>query len=147
MTHQTISLAANGLSVFVNTELKTATDRLKSVVRQSGNVLRDALQDLHQYEPFELVLQERTQRQASLYDYTPKMRLHSSMLADVNTREVAWSAFSQTVQQLLLLQLSIERLVPPSKLPGLSKSDSPEAVQHVVEILKRNHAVVNLLNE
>jgi hypothetical protein len=147
VTHQTMSLAANGLSVFVNTELKAATDQLKRVVRKAGNVLRDALQELHLYEPFELVLQERTQRQASLYEYTPKMRLHSSMLADVSTREVAWTAFSQTVQQLPLLQLSIERLVPPSRLLELSKSDPPEAVQKVVEILKRNHAVVNLLNE
>jgi hypothetical protein len=147
VTHQTMSLAANGLSVFVNTELKAATDRLKHVVSKAGNVLRDALQKLDLYEPFELVLLERKQRRASLYNYTPKMRLHSSMLADVKTREVAWTAFSQTVQQLPLFQFSIERLLPPSKLLELSNSDPPEAVQKVVEILKRNHTVVNLLNE
>jgi len=146
MTHQKMSLAANGLSVFVNAELKAATDRLKSVVRRSGNALRGALEDLHQYENFELVLQERTQRQASLYDYTPKIRLHSSMLADANTREVAWNAFSHTVQALPLLQSSIERIIPPSRLLELSKCDSPGAIEHVVEILKRNHAIVNLLN-
>jgi hypothetical protein len=32
VTHQTMSLAADGLRVFVNTELKTATDRLKRVL-------------------------------------------------------------------------------------------------------------------
>jgi len=147
VTHQSMSLEANGLRVFVNTELKGATDRLKSVVRQSGNDFRDALQNLHLYAPFELVLQERTQRQASLYDYTRKMCLHSSMLADVNTQDVAWNAFSQTVQQLPLLQLSIERLVPPLKLLELSKGDPPEAIEYVAEILKRNHAIVDLLNE
>jgi hypothetical protein len=142
-----MSLAANGLSVFVNTELKAATDRLKKVVRESGNVLRDTFLNLHMYEPFELVVQERTQRQASLYNYTPKIRLHSSMLEDVKTREVAWTVFSQTVQQLPLLQLSIERLVEPAKLLELSRGDPPQVVQHVVEIAKRNHAVVKLLNE
>jgi hypothetical protein len=110
-------------------------------------VLLDVLQDLHLCGPFELALNERKQRQASLYEYTPKMRLHSSMLAEVNTREVVWNAFTQTVQQLPLLQVSIERFVPPSKLLELSKGDPPETVEHVVEILKRNHAVVNLLNE
>ena len=113
VTHQSMSLEANGLKVFVNAELKPATDRLKSVVRRSGNILRDTLQDLHVYGPFEMALHERNQRQASLYDYTPKICLHSSMLADVNTREVAWHAFSHTVQQLPLLQVSIERLYRP----------------------------------
>lgn len=147
MTHQTMSLAANGLSIFVNAELKPATDRLKRVVRQSGDVLRDALQDLHLYEPFELVLKERIRRQASLYNYTPKMRLHSSMLSDVNTREVAWTAFSQAVEKLPLFQLSIERLIPPLRLLELTKHDPPETVQYIVECLKRNHAIVDLLNE
>jgi hypothetical protein len=148
VTHQTMAISANGLSLFVNAELKTATDRVKRVLHQAGNALRDALLNLHNPdEPFEVVLQERRQRQASLYDYTPKLRIHSSMLANPNTRQIAWDAFSQTVQQLPLFQLMIERLVPPSRLLALSTSDPPGAVQHIVEILKRNHAVVSLLNE
>lgn len=147
VTHQSTSLEANGLKVFVNAELKPATDRLKNVLYRSGEVLRNALQNLHSSGPFELVVLERKQRQASLYEYTPKLRIHSSMLAEVNTREVAWSAFCQTIQQLPLLQFSIERFVPPAKLLELSAYDPPRAVEYVVEILKRNHAVVSLLNE
>jgi hypothetical protein len=147
VTHQTLSLDANGLTIFVNAELKAATDRLKAVVRKSGQALRKALQDLDKGGQYELVLQKRTQRQASVYDYTAQMRLHSSMLTDRKTREVAWNAFSQTIQQLDLFELSIERLVPPAKLLELSKSDPPKVIPYIVDILKRNHALVKLLNE
>jgi len=143
VTHQTISLRANGLKVFVNTELKSASDRLKDVLRHQGNQLRVALQHLHEFSPFELVLQERVQRQASLFDYTPKMQLHSSMLVGA-TNNVAWEAFTQTVELLPLPYLRIERLLPAAKLIELSKCD--KAVQQVAEILRENHAVVEMLN-
>lgn len=142
VTHQTMSLASDGLHVFVNTELKSATDRLKSVLKRSHAVFRAALQQLHAWEPFELVLEEKVKRQASLYDYTPKMRLHSSLLVEA-TGDVAWEAFAQTTQLLPLPYLRIERLVRPPTL----MADPVKAVQYVVEILQRNDAVVKLLNE
>ena len=143
VTHQTISIGSDGLRVFVNTELKSATDRLKEVLRHRGPELRNALQRLHQLGPFELVLEERTQRQASLYDYTPKMRLHSSMLIE-SAGGVAWSAFAETVGRLALPYVRIERIMPAAKLIELSGRG--EAVQHVEEILEQNHAVVHLMN-
>jgi len=142
-----MSLAADGLRVFVNAELKPATDRLKSVVRNSGQALRAAFRDLHRFKPFDLVLEERVQRQARLFDYTPKMRLHSSMLAGQATSEVAWNVFAQTVELLPLPYLRIERLVPASTLGEPSKSDPPEVVQGIVKMLQSNHVVVKLLNE
>jgi hypothetical protein len=50
VTHQTISLASDGLRVFVNSELKAATDRLKHVLKQSNATFRTALQYLHAFE-------------------------------------------------------------------------------------------------
>jgi hypothetical protein len=115
-------------------------------LKQSGTIVRQALQHLHAFEPFELVLEERQQRQASLYDYTSKMRLHSSML-DQNSGDVAWNAFVESVNRLPLPYLRIERLVPAQKLIELSKSDASQVVQYVVQILRQNHAVVRLLNQ
>ncbi len=144
VTHQTASLRSDGLRVFVNTELKSATNRLKNVLMHSESEFRGALNHLHDFDPFELVLAERIQRQASLYDYTPKMQLHSSMLVEA-TGDVAWGAFTQTVNRLPLPYLRIERLVPAAKLIELSACD--KAVQYVENILKQNHAVVSLLNK
>jgi hypothetical protein len=56
-----------------------------------------------------------------------------------------WKAFTQTVDQLPLPYLRIERLVPAATLIDLYKGD--RAVQHVQEILRQNHAVVSLLND
>ena len=146
VTHQTISLGPDGLRVFVNSELKSATDRLKTVLKESNVTFRTALQHLHRFEPFELVLEERNQRQASIYDYTPKLRLHSSLL-DESVDDVAWNAFAKTVEQLPLPYLRIERLVPAQKLIELSRCLPPNVVENIVEMLLRNHAVVKLLNE
>ena len=141
----------------MNTELKAATDRLKRVLIQSEPEFREALQLLHltpfpliqpkqSLQPFELVLEERTQLRPKVYKYTRKMRLHSSMLVEA-TGDVVWRAFAQTVDRLPLPYLRIERIVPAARLLELSKRDPREAVQCVVEILRTNHAVVNLLNE
>ena len=144
VTHQTILLCSDGLRVFVNTELKNAADQLKSVLIHSEAGFRGALQRLHELDPFQLVLEERIQRQASKYGYTPKMQLHSSMLVEA-TGDVAWRAFTQTINRLPLPYLRIERLVPAAKLIELSKCD--KAVQHVVDTLTQNHAIVSLLND
>lgn len=59
--------------------------------------------------------------------------------------DVAWKAFTQTVDRLPLPYLRIERLVAATTLIELSKSD--KAVHYVEDILRQNHAVVGLLNE
>jgi hypothetical protein len=148
LTHQTISLGSNGLKVFVNTELKPAANRLKAVLKhsQSMEALRAALHVLHASEPFELVLEERILERPRVLKETLKMRLHSSLLADEAVGDVAWKAFVETVHRLPLPYMHIDRRVPPKELLELSEGDASAAVQHVVAILKTNHAIVKLLN-
>jgi hypothetical protein len=140
VTHQTISLASEGLRIFVNTETRPAIDRLRVALKRSESEIREALQALHESAEFNLILMERTQLRARLYDYTEKMRLHSSMLLQ-DAGDEPWRAFIQTVARLRLPNLVIERLLPPKKL---IESDP---VEQVVDILRRNHPVVRLLNE
>jgi hypothetical protein len=145
VTHQTISLKSDGLHVFTNTELKKHTDMLKKVLNSSENTLRAALKKMHASEPYELVVKERVRRQASLYDYNPKLRLHSSILVG-STGEAVWRAFTETVTQLPLPNLLVERIIPARKLLALSATGPDKAVQHVVKMLKHNHGFVELLN-
>jgi hypothetical protein len=145
VTHQTISLSSNGLRVFVNCELKMATDRLKRILKISDIEFRRTLQNLHSFEPFELVLEERTQRQASIYDYNSKMRLHSSLLDEASGDE-AWTAFKKTVERMPLPYLRIERLVSPQKLISLSSEDPKDVVKYISEMLRQNHDVVDMMN-
>jgi hypothetical protein len=146
VTHQSLSLTAVGLEVFVNAELKSATDRIKEVLNRSAAQFRSALEYQHRLQPFELIVQKRTQRQASLFDYTPQLRLHSSMLVDNATSDIAWKAFEDTMKVLPLPYLRIERGVPRTTLLELSSHEAPGVVQHVVELLLRNDPVVRLLN-
>jgi len=146
VTHQTMSLASDGLRVFVNAELKSATHRIKAVLKQAADAVRETLRELHAYEPFDLVLEERIQRQASIYDCIPKIRVHSSLLADEVVGRVAWMAFVETLQHIPLPYLHLDRLVPPNKLLKLSEHGPAEAVELVTEVFRRNHAVVELLN-
>lgn len=146
VTHQTLSIAADGIRVFINTETKPAADRLKNVLGRSPEVVQVALRNLHRHSPFELILEERTNRQVMLFDYTPKMRLHSSMLVNKQTRDVGWEALLHTIKLIPLPYLRIERLEPTANLLQLSNRDSGPAVNRIVEILKRNHEIVELLN-
>jgi hypothetical protein len=61
------------------------------------------------------------------------------------TGDLAWKAFTQTVDRLPLPYLRIERLVPAATLIELSQGD--RAIQHVEKILRQNHTVVSLLNK
>ncbi len=85
VTHQSLSLRANGLSVFVNTELKSATNRLKAVLRNSADTLRAALRKLHISMPFEIVLEEKKLLRPRVCEETLKMRLHSSLLTEADS--------------------------------------------------------------
>jgi len=141
--HQSISLSAAGLRMFVNVETKPATKRLKGVVEHCRDEFRKALRELHAVEPFQLVLDEVFVLGPMRSKATPKMRLHSSLLADEAGGD-AWNAFADTVQRLPKLYFCIDRpVVPPLKLIGLSGFD---AVQLVVKTFQRNHAVVKVLN-
>jgi hypothetical protein len=141
--HQTISVSANGLRMFVNVETRPATNRLKAVIKHSRDEFRAALQKLHGLEPFELALKEVVVVGPRRSKETPKMRLHSSMLAD-EAGDGVWKAFAETVLRLHLLYFCIDRpAVEPRILTKLSERD---AVQLVVKTFQRNHAVVKLLN-
>jgi hypothetical protein len=146
VTHQSISIGPDGLRVFANTELKAAAERAKDVIGRAGDRLQAVLQELHSYSPFELILEERLQRQAMIYDYVPKLRLHSSMLAEASTRDIAWQALTQTMQRLPLPYLRVERLLAPAALLAREGEGPGPAIERVSEMLERNHALVEILN-
>jgi len=139
VTHQTISLAADGLRIFVNTETKPAIDHLRDVLKRREPEARRALQTLHESSEFELILKECIQRGVRATDYAERVRLHSSLLLP-EAGSTAWLVFVEAVATMRRPNLVIERLLPPKQLIG------PEPVQRVVDILRRNHAIVSLLN-
>lgn len=145
-THQSIAMSSDGVRVFVNAELKDAADQVKEVLKQKPDTVYAALQELHNTEPFELVLEERVQKQAMIYDYTPKMRLHSSLITDESVGTPAWTAFIDTVLSLPLPYVRIERLVRPPILLGVSYGGDDAAIERIAEAMRQNHRVVQMLN-
>ena len=146
VTHQSITLSSDGIRVFVNAELKPAADRIKKVLGQKPELVYAALQQLHETEPFDLVLEERVQKQAMLYDYTPKMRLHSSLITDESVGSPAWTAFIDTVLKLPLPYLRIERLVKPATLLGVSSGHEDASIESIANAMRQNHGIVQMLN-
>lgn len=142
-THQTIALGSNGLRVFINSELRRATDRLKAVLRSDEVNFKSALCRAHEFRPFTLVLQERVQRQAQIYDYHDRLTLASTMLVDSRS-DSAWRGFVETVLQFPFPYLRIERTIPAQQLLQLS---GPEAALGVVTgLMEENHKIVQHLN-
>lgn len=143
-SHQTIAVNASGVLVFVNAELKPAAERIRKAIKHSFYELREALADLHKAEPFDLVLRERVPRRPRIFHDEPKLRLHSSLLVDEAVGGMAWMTFAETFIRLPLPYLRIERFIPASRL--LACSDGAHAVKLIVDLLLKNHRVVEVLN-
>lgn len=141
--HQTMALGSDGLRMFVNVEGRSAAKKLKTAFEHHRDEFRAKLQDLHDKEPFELLLAEVFKGEMPMQlDSTPKLRLHSSLLTDDHG---AWTAFAETAQRLPLLYFAIDRpAVSPTEAIEISKS---KVVQLVVKQFERNHDLVKFLNK
>lgn len=74
-------------------------------------------------------------------------RSNSRLPAQLRITSAPGAASAKRLPDCACLTLVIERLLPPTKLIELSKRGPTEPVQYVVDVLHRNHMIVNLLNE
>ncbi len=107
--HQTITLDAKGIEVFVNVELKSATDRLKKKLRLNGQTFRKVILGLLPNEPYSVRVEERKQRQASIYDYNPIVTLNACDLKDSHLGAPGFSDIETLIERISLPYLPIFR--------------------------------------
>ncbi len=146
--HQTISLDAYALEVFVNVELKPTIDRLRKKIHQNKQAFREIISKLP--EPFSLQVEERTQKQASLYDYYTIANLDSYCLKnpDSELSKHGYDYIEVLLEKVSLPYLSVRRRLDRDLVLEISQKDRGQSfVDMVVSIMQKFHPLVGFINQ
>jgi hypothetical protein len=151
--HQTISLNAYALDVFINVELKPAIDRLKGKIRQDRKAFREVIARLP--VPFSIQLEERKKKQAAQFDYYIIARLEAGYRKDPNPgpyglkdpQSDGFDYIEKFLEQIDLPCLSVRRHIDRNQALGLSQGGGSALVAEVVGIMKAFHPLVEFINE
>jgi hypothetical protein len=146
--HQTVALDAYGIDVFVNLELKAVTDRLKERIRRNRQAFREAILSLLPDEPFSVQVEERKQRQASIYDYHSIATLDARYLKNSELGAYGFDYIETLVEQVSLPYLTVRRRIDRNKALELSQKDQGRPlVSEVTRIIQAFHPLVRFINE
>ena len=146
--HQTVAVSSKGIEVFINIELKSATDRLKHKVKLQNKKFRDYLTNLVLDEPICIQIEERKQKQAMVYDYN---RIATIELKSLKSREIGASSFEyleSLIEHLPYPYFSLRKLIDREDAYKLSQKDQGESlIKEVVGICEKFHSIVTFLNQ
>lgn len=146
--HQTVALDAYGIEVFVNLELKAVTDRLKERIRRSRHAFREVILSLLPGEPVSVQVEERKQRQASIYDYHSIATLDARYLKDPELGTHGFDYIETLVEKVSLPYLTVRRRIDRDKALELSQKDQGRSlVGEVTRIMQAFHPLVRFINE
>jgi hypothetical protein len=97
LAHQTIAADSQGLSIFVNVELKPAVEKLRDKIRNNHLEWRKIMSELHMHSAFSLKVEERVQKQAQNYDYRSICVVESACLSDPRLADVTYTYVERNV--------------------------------------------------
>ena len=97
--------------------------------------------------PFEVKIEERTQRQAQKYDYHPIAEIESAYLADGRTGDRTMDFLSSLLLEIPLPYFMAIRKIDRTQAIELSKDKTGDAlVKEIVNIMKTLHPLVTYVN-
>jgi hypothetical protein len=144
--HQTVSLKAYALDVFVNVELKPAIDRLRTRIKRDRGAFRRAVAGLP--SPFSVQVQERKKRQVSLYETHDIAELDADYLKHPELGKHGFDYVETLLEQIHLPSLVVKRRIDRDEALELSRKDQGlSLVDEVVSIMQAFHPLVRFINE
>ena len=145
--HQTISINSQGVDIFVNIETKPATDRLKEKINKERQSFRKMILDLIFDLPLTIQVEERINRQASLYDYYLIARIESKYIKDpiVGLRSLEYLEY--LLDKIPFPYLTMRKNIERNVILNLSEKDKGNTlVTHIVNIMQAFHPFVRFIN-
>jgi hypothetical protein len=146
VAHQTVAMDAHGLEVFVNVELADAAARLRKRIRDDRQLFRDLLTNMLPGESFYVELQERTPKQASIFDYHPVDRVEAAYLRHPAIGAKAFDFIEAVIEQLHLPYFTLRNRIDRAKVAELSKDQGRPLVAEVVRLMKEFDRLVSFIN-
>jgi hypothetical protein len=120
--HLTASIRSTGIEFFANIELKSAIDRLRAAITGRRSELLDALRGLRG-RGYEIRIEERQQRQASIYDYVPVSSVRVEYLFNDNVGAIATETLFHSIAALPLPSVMIVKSIGRQDVVGCSPSE------------------------
>lgn len=145
--HQTITVDAQGIEVFVNVELKSAIDKLRLKMCQDKDSFKKLLSALDDNEPLCVKIEERKQRQASSYNYFPVARIELPYLKNSETGHLSFEYIQSVLTKIPLPYLTVRLRIDRKTALVLSERDHGRSlVDKVISHLKALHPLVRYIN-
>lgn len=146
--HQTISIDALGIEIFVNIELKNATDLLKTKVFKNSHEFKKLILNLLQDDTFTIRIEERRNKQASIYDYFLLAQFESNYFRNPPLNNFSFENLKTLLNQIPLPYTSIRTRIKGKEVVEMSKTDNGILfINEVVRIMSAFQPLVKFINE
>jgi hypothetical protein len=147
LAHLTIRFDARGMDVFVNIELKDATDKFKKHLRLRPDALKQALETLCSNDALSFIVEKRKQKQASKYDYIKLMEIESYALSDEKLSDSMYDFLMSTIDNTELPSINIIKRINRNEVILLSAGETPEPLfKEFVSIAEKFHTFISFIN-
>lgn len=143
--HQTIIINSQGIEILVNIELKSAVDKLKEKVMQDKKNFINIIKKLNIENPLCIQLQERKQKQASIYSYHQIVKIETDYLKDEELGKYAFEYLIKMLEKIPLPYLTIKTLINRRSILGM-KNQNKLLVDKVINIMKEFHPMIDFIN-
>jgi len=148
--HQTISLYDYGLDVFVNIELAPAVKKLREKIRNEELKFREIVSELP--EPFRVIIEERKNKQASIFDYYPIATLEAGIRKLPNPepyglkdpKSNGFDYLERLLEQIKFPYVSLRKRIDRKRILKLKGDD---LVEEVVRFMKAFNPLVEFINK
>jgi len=146
--HLTVGISSNGLEVFINVELKSATDRLKVTIKNHKEKFRDHLRKINIIGPIFIQIEDKKQKQAMLYNYNLITRIDVDSLKHTEIGISSFEYLETLVEKLNIPCFSIRKLFGREEVYKISNKDQGDfLLSELSRICEAFNPIVRFLNE
>ena len=150
--HQTITLYDYGLDVFVNVELLPAIKKLKKKIKNERQEFTTIISGLP--EPFNILIEERKQKKAMLFDYYTIATLEAGVREPPHPgpyglkipQSIGFNYLETLLEKIQYPCLSVRKRIERKRVLELSKSNGDALVDEVLGIMNKFHPLVEFIN-
>lgn len=146
--HQTITVDAQGIEVFINVELKNATDLFKKKITFNTTQFKNHLSALIANENITIRIEERRQQQAMIYKYLLLAQFDSNYFINPVLESYSFESLIKLLIHIPLPYISIRKRIRRNAVLELSSEDQGIfLLNEIIQTMRNFHPLVKFMNE
>lgn len=140
--HQSVSITPFGLEVFFNVETSSAVRRLRKLINNFPQQFQDAILNLESLKTVSIIVIERRQRQASLYDYALAAQIEHNVLCSQNLGKKSFEYLTYLLNTIPFPQFKLQIFFGQDQVV----SKKTDIVEEVFSVMRKFHPLVTSVN-